>query len=690
MSQLLLKLLLIAFLYIFSLNLGAQEFIPLNSGWQVLEKSFNPTESLEPVLNPDAFKWKELSSKKISANSNRNDYTLIRIPIPDNHLQEPAIFISKIIFPITIYFKGKEIYKFYDSSVFDPGKFMGWISHLIPIPENVKNKYIYISVYTEISTIMIVPILGCYHEILVNKFVSNLPGIAVVVISLLMGLAFLGTFLIRKSDKFSLSLAIFFIFISIWLFNINYISQWILPLTPNKLRLEYISMYIAPFGLVFFITNIFRSKLNVVFMAFGYIFLMYAFFALLFDVTGLFPIWKTLIPFDITLCVSMLLYIYQIVRFALQKNIEARILAVGIILLALFAVHDVLIVFAVISGSMLMHLGILFFFLSMSGVALYRVSELYLNLERFSKELQVKNKSLRELNVNLESKVIERTREVTEKMEQINALNIQQTGDYFLTSLIQIPLTRNDNTSKLVQTQFHIEQKKKFEFHNKNSDLGGDICITSTLHFPDRSGKYIFFFNGDAMGKSMQGAGGAIVAGTVINSILTSFDTSVSSKLAPREWLLTTCKEIDNIFLTFDGSMLLSGVLGLIHETTGELWYANAEHPKTVLFRDYKASYLDLDENSFLKFGCGIMHEFTIQHFELHPGDILICGSDGRDDLDISETTDNKRSINYDDTLFLRIVEFSRADLPKIVSNIKQAGKITDDLSLMKIKYHVV
>ncbi len=520
MSRLFIKLLL-ALLYLFTLNIYSQETLRLDSGWQILELPFKPVESLEAIENPDKFEWKNIPSKKIFSNSNRQEYTLMRIPIPENQLKDPAVFIPKTLFAISAYLDGKEIYKFYDSSIFDPGKFLGWINHLFQIPKNSKSKYIYISIYTEFSSMLIAPSLGNHDEILSDTFVTNLPALAVVVISSSLGIAFFASFLLRRSDKFSLALTIFFIFISIWLFNINYISQLILPISPMRLRLEYVSLYIAPFGIILFITTIFRSRLNLVFMGIGYLFLAYAFFALLFDVIGFFPIWKTLIPFDLILSISMLLYFFQIIRFALKKNLEARILSIGAISLVVFAVHDVFIVLGIISANMLMHIGTLFFFLSISGVALSRISELYISLKRFSKELQLKNKSLGELNRKLESKVIERTREVTEKMEQIHSLNIQQTGDYFLTSLIQQPLTRNDNTSNLVKTEFFIEQKKKFEFQKRNSDLGGDICITNLLEFPTRSGKYIFFFNGDAMGKSMQGAGGAIVAGTVMNSILT-------------------------------------------------------------------------------------------------------------------------------------------------------------------------
>ena len=68
-------------------------------------------------------------------------------------------------------------------------------------------------------------------------------------------------------------------------------------------------------------------------------------------------------------------------------------------------------------------------------------------------------------------------------MHEVNTLKIQQDGDYFLTSLLSRPLFVNLNKSNVVLTEFYISQKKKFEFRNKKSELGGDICITDTIRF---------------------------------------------------------------------------------------------------------------------------------------------------------------------------------------------------------------
>jgi HAMP domain-containing protein len=96
--------------------------------------------------------------------------------------------------------------------------------------------------------------------------------------------------------------------------------------------------------------------------------------------------------------------------------------------------------------------------------------------------LDSKNK-LQEHADTLEEKVQERTRDLNAKMEEVHALKVQQDGDYFLTALINKPLMTNWNKSRYVGTEFYVEQKKKFAFRERDSELGGDICITGNLRF---------------------------------------------------------------------------------------------------------------------------------------------------------------------------------------------------------------
>ena len=291
---------------------------------------------------------------------------------------------------------------------------------------------------------------------------------------------------------------------------------------------------------------------------------------------------------------------------------------------------------------------------------------------------------------NLEMKVKERTREVVEKMEEVQELKIQQDGDYFLTSLLAQPLFFNANKSKIVNTEFIIHQKKKFEFRNRAADLGGDICVTGNLRFgkPDNYKRYTMAINGDAMGKSMQGAGGSLVLGVVINSIMArSAANDRVLEITPEEWLTDVYQEIHSVFKSFDGSMVISAAIFLIDDETGDAWYFNAEHPFSVLYRNEKASFI---EEGLMLRKMGLDSEFEFQVFKFHfePGDVLLLGSDGRDDINLTPD-ENKRTINEDEYLFLQIVEKTNSNLNLIVHELNEKGDLTDDLSLLRLTYRL-
>ncbi|WCL49917.1 PP2C family protein-serine/threonine phosphatase [Leptospira sp. GIMC2001] len=259
-----------------------------------------------------------------------------------------------------------------------------------------------------------------------------------------------------------------------------------------------------------------------------------------------------------------------------------------------------------------------------------------------------------------------------------------QDGDYFLTTQILNPLFKNFNRSDFVKTEFYAKQKKTFSFRGRDSDLGGDINISGNIIF--RGIRYTMFINADAMGKSMQGAGGAIVLGTVVNSLLSrSASNKKSLNLHPREWMNDTYMELQNIFLAFDGSMFISCFMGLVNENNGKMYYFNSEHPSTVLYRDGKAQFLD-EEFPHRKIGFPVTEPIKIHEFQLLPGDILIAGCDGRDDTNLTPNS-IERKINDDENIFVKIVEKRKADLEGIFEEISKSGELIDDLSLIKIEF---
>ncbi|MBE7437119.1 MAG: SpoIIE family protein phosphatase [Spirochaetales bacterium] len=295
------------------------------------------------------------------------------------------------------------------------------------------------------------------------------------------------------------------------------------------------------------------------------------------------------------------------------------------------------------------------------------------------------NEEVEDLNRNLELKVEERTNQLRKTLAEVQELKIQQDGDYFLTSLLIKPLSGNFGKTKNVSVDILVRQKKRFVFKKWESEIGGDICATDAIQLRGRD--YTVFVNGDAMGKSIQGAGGALVLGTVFKSILARTQQSfVARNKHPEQWLKDAFIEFQNIFVSFDGTMLMSAVMGLVDDATGFLYFINAEHPWVVLYRDGRASFI---ERELLFRKLGIMEtggSIRIQTFQMERDDVILIGSDGRDDI-LLGMEDGMRVINEDEQEFLRRTEEGRGMLAEIEEALYKKGSLTDDFTLIRIAY---
>jgi hypothetical protein len=302
-----------------------------------------------------------------------------------------------------------------------------------------------------------------------------------------------------------------------------------------------------------------------------------------------------------------------------------------------------------------------------------------------SLKLKTMYEEIKELNLGLEKKVEIRTSELNQSLQEVQVLKEKQDGDYFLTNLILRPLFKNFNKSKFVKTDFFVRQHKQFLFKKKTGELGGDICITGNLLFYGRP--FTMIVNADAMGKSMQGAGGSIVFGTVMNDIMArSASKRKNLNMDPKDWMKETYESLHGIFLSFDGSMLISCAMGLLDEYNGKFYHFNAEHPRIVLFRDGIAEFLHDNNSELRKLGSPIQVAFELEECQLEKGDILFFGSDGRDDLILGG---EKPTMNEDENLFLKVVADSKGNLENIYENLITLGEIMDDISIIRVEFNL-
>ncbi|MBE7437050.1 MAG: SpoIIE family protein phosphatase [Spirochaetales bacterium] len=289
-------------------------------------------------------------------------------------------------------------------------------------------------------------------------------------------------------------------------------------------------------------------------------------------------------------------------------------------------------------------------------------------------------------STKLEHLVDQRTSELQKTLSKVEELKKAQDGDYFLTSLILKPLGGDYSRSSSIRVQMLVRQKKQFIFKERRSQIGGDLCAAYSIQLRGRT--YTVFINGDAMGKSQQGAGGALVLGTVFKAVVSRTQaSSLAQDKHPEKWLKDCFIELQNVFVAFDGTMLVSAFFGLVDDATGLMYYINADHPWTVLYRQGTATFLE-ENTPIRKIGIeGLSSSLSVRLFAMAAGDVVIMGSDGRDDILLGSGADGGRIINEDERAFLRRVEDGLGSLAGIEQAIRSHGELTDDLSLLRVEY---
>jgi HAMP domain-containing protein len=294
-------------------------------------------------------------------------------------------------------------------------------------------------------------------------------------------------------------------------------------------------------------------------------------------------------------------------------------------------------------------------------------------------------KEIKHYTEHLEELVKQRTLELENSLKQVQELKLKQDGDYFLTSQLLKPLNVNEvKDDGLVKVEMKIDYYKKFQFRHWNSEIGGDLCYAHKITL--RGKDYIFCANADAMGKSIQGAGGALVFGSVLEAIVerTLYEDSVKQQF-PEVWLKNSFIELHKVFESFDGTMLVSCILLLLDERDGCVYHINAEHPNLVLMSGDIVKFI-VPRKAYMKLGISKEGLIEIDVLKLKEGDRLFLGSDGKDDLVLGQK-DGVRIINEEETLFLDIVKESNGDLEMIYQNLKERAELMDDLSLISIEY---
>lgn len=675
---------ILAFLFI-SCSGESAHTVDISSGWQY--RIGFAEELLDIEKEETASDWKDID---LPVNFNKalnlgkySGFITIRKELPEDFLQSEkdiygfALNAGRVLDVSEYYINDK---KFATQGSVEPYQSAAMRPFIRSIPQDFltgQKDYIHIVLYTDGSfplQIMDKIHFGRSDDIFRQNTNKEVLAFCFLTAYLVYGLYHLLLGYKRPKDIYNIYFGIFCILMSIYWFIANTNTREIIfsDYVVLHRKLEHMAIFLAiPFVLLF-VSNFFKKSM-------GKLIPYYTGFSVLISVLTLlgplFVMRICMFVWQVTMLLVVLPYtLYYIIKQYKDKHPDAPYFLGGTFLFVFGTGVDILASQNIINLPFIS--GYVFF-----SVILGIVFIMAKNFMKVTNGFEL-------LNENLENLVKERTHELNQSLVEVNKLKTQQDGDYFLTSLLVEPLMQkilSPEISSLFEVQIFIQQKKSFAFKSKTIQIGGDICIVDDVYL--NKNRCLLFMNADAMGKSMQGAGGILVFGTVFKAAVERLKVrSPNFGVLPEFWLESIFNELQMVFASFNGSMLVSGIIGLVSCKTGYTCFFNAEHPYLILYRDGKASFLE-NEATMKKIGIDpLFNSFQLQTYQMEAGDALILGSDGKDDISL-KIDSVERNINEDETLILESIEKSNGRLDSIYQDITNRGELIDDLSLISLKY---
>ncbi|MBI3395505.1 MAG: SpoIIE family protein phosphatase [Spirochaetia bacterium] len=588
----------------------------IDNGWEVLDstKWNGPLGSdvPPPVAHPEKFPWVPVTQ----GTRPKGPDAVFRVPLPRLATNEPALFVPKNTFSFRVYVDGREIYGFSDRSQFAPGRFLGWIWHLIRLPGNPKQPYAYFQIHTDIPIGFPVPVVGerdaLFEQLIV---VDNLPSLAVVTICFLLAVVFAAA-AVRRPEGFYASLALLYGALGWWLLNVNPAGQLILPTAPWRLITEYITLYIAPAGALFFLESVIpggRWK-TTHYMAWG--FLGYAAAALLLDTAGLFPLYRTLIPFDLLMLAAIALFVLRVIRGALRGQPEAKILAIGIACMVIFTLNDIMLILGLLSrfitvNAMRLHWGTLGFILSMAGTAVYRMGSLHRQVKEHAAALETSNQELAGMKDHLQDLVTERTNHLNQAMAELKVRDTQMQTELSLASHIQ-----NQLLVKLpIELPMMSPRMTMHGWYKPMHMISGDFYDAA-----ETPGGRIAILLADVSGHG-------VPAALIMTMVKAFFQEAVLTLESPAEIMAHLNNRLEKD-LSRSGNYVTACMLVIAQDNSVQ--YANAAHRPAFFYKagSGKEEWLDADGMILGAFAAKA-EDYQVRRFNCAKGDQLFLYTDG-------------------------------------------------------------
>jgi diguanylate cyclase (GGDEF)-like protein len=383
----------------------ANQPIDLSHGWEY-RMGDNLLWAVSPGKDAD---WQKIDFPSNPPERSTETNVWYRVQLPNNSWRDPALYITSVDLICQVYLDGNMVYSFGKFDKKGQGKFSGWPWHLISMPENYANKYLYFRIYSDASDIGLWGdiTLGSRFQHLKNIFnYNNLFRLIIGCLAMFAGLGVLAAFLFNLREKMNL-------FLGLLLFtqglDLAVSAKMTLAYFFYPLTFQYLlafCYFFLPVGVAAYMESVTGAGRFQLVRRIWQIHLLYLLSAISISLMGVFNLSSTYEPFDkLYYFFSMpVLLIYSVIA-ARQKGTEAKMLFAGYFVLVLSYLQSTLTASGLIDwAESETHLALFFFLSMMCAITIRRYShsktleEKNIALAKVKQQLQDQNRKLETLS----------------------------------------------------------------------------------------------------------------------------------------------------------------------------------------------------------------------------------------------------------------------------------------------------
>jgi hypothetical protein len=272
-------------------------------------------------------------------------------------------------------------------------EFMGYKPHDIPLGPDFAGKTLALRIYSD--HVNIGPFgqaqIGPRTELTVTNLRGDLPVLGMGVILLTLGLFILGLYLSDRKDRGHLLYGLLTLTLGVYLPASSPIRGFLFDSPLVWLHVKLASLYLAPIVFAAYVDHMFGAERYRVLRVLRLAHAAYFGGAALVVTLGLVGPLHTLLPFQVLMLLTIVVIAARSLVGAMRGDLDARIFAVGFVVAASAAVHDVLMAIGLVSRShpALGHVGMFLFTLSLGLIVARRFMAAQERAGKYSRILEL-------------------------------------------------------------------------------------------------------------------------------------------------------------------------------------------------------------------------------------------------------------------------------------------------------------